>query len=124
MGDKGSDEFNVSGQAGAVGPNAHAHDMTFNQKIGTQLENSVDLLQLADELSKLRQEMMKESTEKIEQIISVGEIAKAEQAAKSKDATKVAEYLKSAGKWALDIASKIGVPIAIEALKRAMGIPL
>jgi hypothetical protein len=116
------DKFNVSGQAGAVGPNAHAHDMTFNQ-IGNQLEESIDLMALANELSTLRQAMMKESTE-VEHSIAVGDVAKAEQAAKSKNATKVVEYLKSAGKWTLDIASKIGVPIAIEALKRAMGIPL
>jgi hypothetical protein len=116
------DQYNISGQAGAVGSNAHAHDMTFNQ-IGSQLENSVDLLQLADELSTLRQAMVKEAIE-LDHSIAVGDVAKAEQAAKSKDATKVAEYLKSAGKWTLDIASKIGVPLAIEALKRSMGIPI
>ena len=115
------DQYKVN-QAGAVGPQAHAHDMTFNQ-IGTQLEKSVDLLGLANELSILRKAMMKEATE-AEHSIAVGDVAKAEQAAKSKDATKVAEYLKSAGNWALDIASQIGVPIAIEALKRAIGIPL
>lgn len=116
------DKYNVSGQAGAVGSNAHAHDMTFNQ-LGSQIEKSVDLMQLANELSKLRQAMMKESTE-VEHSIAVGEIAKAEQAAQSKDSSKIAEHLKSAGKWALDIASKIGVPIAVEALKRSMEIRL
>jgi len=42
------DTFNV-GQAGAVGPNAQAHDMIFNQ-IGSQIEKSMNLSQLADEL--------------------------------------------------------------------------
>jgi hypothetical protein len=118
-----SEQYNVSGQAGAVGSNAHAHDMTFNQQIGSQIEKTVDLEQLANELATLRQAMIKESKE-VGHSIAVGEIAKAEQAATSKDATKVVEYLKAAGQWALDIASKVGVPIAIEALKRAMGIPL
>ena len=116
------DQYNISGQAGVVGSNAYAHDMTFNQ-IGSQLEESMDLLKLANELSTLRQAMMKESTE-VEHSIAVGDVAKAEQAAKSKDAVKVVEYLKPTGKWTLDIASKIGVPIAIEALKRAIGIPI
>ncbi len=116
---KMGDTYKV-GQAGAVGPNAHAHDMTFTQ-IGNQLEETVDLSQLANELSKLRQAMKAEATE-AEQDIAVSDIAKAEQAAKVKDSSKVVEYLQSAGKWALEIASKIGVPIAIEALKQATGI--
>ncbi len=117
------DQFNVSGQAGAVGPNAQAYDMTFNQ-IGSQIEKSVDLMQLANELSQLRQEMMKASKDDVEHIIAIGDVAKAEQAAKAKDSAKVAESLKSAGKWTLDIASKIAVPVAIEALKLAIDIPL
>jgi len=120
---KTGDTYKIEGQkvqVGAFGPYAHAHDMTFTQ-IGSQIEKSVDLIQLADELAKLRQAMKKEATE-AEHDIAVGEVTKAEQAAKKKDAPKVAEYLKSAGKWALDIAAKIGVPLAIEALKQATGI--
>lgn len=115
---KVGDTYNV-GQAGAVGPNAHAHDMTFTQ-IGSQIEKSIDLSQLADELSKLRQAMKAEATD-AEHDIAVSDIAKAEQAAKTKDSSKLAEYLQSAGKWTLEIASKIGVPLAIEALKKATG---
>ncbi|MFW9263437.1 hypothetical protein [Nostoc sp. CALU 546] len=118
------DKYDMSGQvqAGAIGDHAEASHMTLNQ-IGTQLENSVDLLELSNELSTLRQAMTRRSTE-LEHSIAVGEVAQAEQAAKSNDATKVAQHLKSAGKWAFDIASQIGVPIAVEALKRAIGIPL
>jgi len=36
-----SDTYNISGQVGAVGPNAHAHDITFNQ-IGSRIEQSMD----------------------------------------------------------------------------------
>lgn len=108
------------GQAGAVGPGAHAHDMTFTQ-IGDQIEESVDLARLADELSSLRQ-AMKEQATAAEHDIAISDIAKAEQAAKTRDSSKVAEHLQSAGTWALDIASKIGVPLAIEALKQATGI--
>lgn len=113
------DEYNVSGQAGAVGPGAHAHDMNFTQ-IGSQLEKSMDLAQLAEELSKLRQAMKVVATD-AEHDIAVSDIARAEQAAKTKDSSKVAQYLQSAGKWTLEIASKIGVPLATEALKKAIG---
>lgn len=114
------DTYDISGQAGAVGPNAHAHDINFTQ-VGRQIEKSVDLSRLAEELSKLRQAMKAEAKE-VEQDIAISDIAKAEQAAKAKDSSKVAEYLKSAGQWSLEIASKIGVPLAIEALKQATGI--
>lgn len=108
-----------AGQVGAMGPNAHAHDMTFNQ-IWNQLQSSVDLSQLANELSRVRQEMKKEAVEP-EQDIAVSEIAKAEQSAKSGDGSKTLEHLKSAGKWALDTATKIGTSLAVEAIKKSMG---
>lgn len=115
------DTYQISGgQVGAAGSHAHAHDMTFTQ-IGSQIEKTVDLLQLADELSKLRQAMKKDAAE-AEQDIAISDVAKAEQAARAKDASKVAEYLKSAGKWALDVATKIGAALAIEALKQATGL--
>jgi hypothetical protein len=113
------DSYTVN-QAGAVGPNAYAHDMNFKQ-IGNKIEKSVDLEQLANELSRLRQAMKKEGNQ-LEHDIAISDIAKAEQAAKTNNSAKVAEHLQSAGKWALDIASKIGVSLAIEALKQATGI--
>ena len=45
-----------TGQAGAVGPNAHAHDMNFNQ-IWSEISGSIDTEKLGDELAKLRLEM-------------------------------------------------------------------
>lgn len=113
-----SDTYNV-GQAGAVGPTAHAHDMTFNQ-VGGLIEKSMDLGQLSIELSKLRQAMTQDAND-AEHYIAVGEIAKAEQAAKSKDTSKLTESLKTAGKWSLDVATKIGVSLASEAIKHSMG---
>ena len=107
------------GQAGAVGPHAHAHDMNFNQ-IWNEVAGSIDLPQLAKELSKLRLEMKKEAIEP-EQDIAVSEIAKAEQAAKSGNGSKTLEHLKSAGKWAFNIATKIGTNLAVEAIKKSMG---
>ncbi len=54
-------------------------------------------------------------------------IASAESCAKKGDGPGALEYLSKAGKWALGIAEKIGVPVATEALKVAvsgyLGIP-
>jgi hypothetical protein len=111
--------FNVSGPTGAVGDNAHAHDITFNQ-IWNQLQGTIDLPKLADELSRLRQEMKNEAVEP-EQDIAVSEIAKAEQSAKAGEGSKTVEHLKSAGKWAFDVATKIGTSLAAEALKKTLG---
>ena len=113
------DKYEISGQVGAIGPNAHAHDMTFNQI--TNQTTSINLLKLGDELSILRQEMRKKSKEP-EHDIATGEIGKAEKAAKAKDVSATEKHLKSAGKWALDIAITIGVPVAIDALKKALGV--
>jgi hypothetical protein len=113
------DSYNISGgQIGAVGPNAHAHDMTFNQ-IWNQSGESIDLESLASQLETLRAALRKEASEP-EHDVALGAVAAAQSAAKKKDGPKTLEYLATAGKWTLDIATKIGVPIAIEALKRAI----
>jgi Pentapeptide repeats (8 copies) len=48
------DTYKVSGQAGAVGQNAHANDMTFNQ--ANQFEQTSDLPALATSLEELQQD--------------------------------------------------------------------
>jgi hypothetical protein len=111
------DTYNVA-QAGAVGPSAHAHNMAFNQA-WTELEAATDIPKLAMELLQLRQEMRKVAVEP-EHDIAVSEIAKAGQAAKAGDGSKTVAHLKSAGKWALDVATKIGTSLAVEAIKKSM----
>jgi hypothetical protein len=114
------DQYTNSGQAGAFGPGAHAHDMTF-QQIWGQMSDKVDLTALAGELAKLRLAMESEAKQPSEKF-AVGAIAAAEESAKLKDGPKVMEYLKSAGKWAFSVAEKIGVGIAMDALKSSLGI--
>jgi hypothetical protein len=114
------DQYNVSGQAGAVGPNAHAHDMTFNQ-VWNKLQGNVDLAQLAGELGQLRKEMERRATEPAQKL-AAGAIAAAEQSAQQKDGPKVVEYLKMAGNWALDVAKQIGVEVAKVAITGALGL--
>ena len=93
------DQYNVKneGQIGAIGTDVRAKDMNFNQT-WNQLAGEIDLRELASELAKLRQEMKNEAIE-TEHHIALGEIAKAEQAAKSGDGPKVLEHLRSAGTW-------------------------
>jgi len=114
------DKYSVSGQAGAVGPQAHAHDMTFTQT-WNQLESKVDLARLADELQRLRQAMEREASEPGHKL-AAGAVAAAEQSARQKDGPKVIEYLKSAGQWSFKIAEQIGVEVAKSALKGALGL--
>jgi uncharacterized protein YjbI with pentapeptide repeats len=110
------DTYNT-GQAGAVGPNAHAHDMTFQQ---VQNQGALDLPRLAEELARLRAAMKQETEGTAEQDEAIGEVAKAEKAAGQGDDRTMLQHLKAAGKWTLGIAEKIGVAVAAEAIKRAM----
>jgi hypothetical protein len=82
---------------------------------------SIDLHKLAWELAELRTAMKAEATGQTEQDVALGEIAKAEAAAKSGDQTGTLHALKSAGKWALSVAEKIGVGVAIAAMKPLVG---
>ena len=43
-------------------------------------------------------------------------------AAKEKNPSKVLEFLKASGKWTLELATKIGIPIAVAVIEEATGI--
>lgn len=113
-----ADIYNAN-QVGAQGQNACAIGNTFNQTIGPSIDK-IDLTKLANELSMLRIRL-KEEAKNSDHDIAVGEIASAESCAKKGDKQEVLNHLKKAGEWALDIASKIGVPVAITALSAALG---
>jgi hypothetical protein len=115
-----NDKYEVSGQAGAVGRHAHAHDMAFNQ-IWAEQSKSVDLPALAAELSRLRVAMREEAST-AETDIAVGAVANAEVSAREGNGPKTMEYLKLAGKTALSWAEKIGTGVAVAAIKAALGL--
>src|SRR5215475_259035 len=83
------------GQAGAVGPGAHAHDLTFNQ-LWSQSVQFIDLQALATELSILQPHLRQEAV-KPEHDIAIGTVANAEMAAKEGDGPKTLEWLGKAG---------------------------
>jgi uncharacterized protein YjbI with pentapeptide repeats len=113
---KGDTNINT-GQAAVVGRKAHAHDNTLQQ---IQAGAGIDLPKLAEELGRLRNAMKGESAGTPEHDEAIGAVAGAEKAAAKGDGPAALQYLKSAGKWTFGIAEKIGVPLAVEALKRAM----
>jgi hypothetical protein len=106
------------GQGVLLGENATARDIRVDQAWQIQAH---DLPALASELSRLRQEMKKLAAEP-EEDVAVGQVAIAEKAAKDGDPKGVSEALKGAGKWALSVAEKIGVGVATQALKSALGL--
>jgi hypothetical protein len=116
-----SDQYYVSGQVGAVGPNANAEGNTFIQQ-WTQTASSIDLQALATELALLRTELRKYAHD-IEHDQALASVASAEAAAKQSDGPTTLKHLKSAGKWALDTATKIGTTVAAKAIQSALGIP-
>lgn len=115
-----SDQYNVTGQVGAVGPNAKAENNTFNQ-IMQQAASNLDLPSLTAELAALRKSMRTQATE-VEHDLAVASIGAAENAAKRQDGVGALEHLKSAGKWALEVATKIGAPVAAKAIQTAIGL--
>ncbi len=115
MADDG-DTYNV-GQGVGVGRNVKMNNTTVNQ---VQSQGQIDLPALATDLAKLRGEMKKQATAP-EHDVAVGAIAAAESAAKKGDEKSALDHLKSAGQWAMELGLKIGVPVAIEAIKKSAG---
>ena len=116
---KMGDKYEV-GQAGIVGPNSQASNMIFNQ-VWSKVEKDVDLDKLADELELLRKQLKIEGTEP-EHDEAIGAVASAQVAAKNGDGIKAMESLAKAGKWAFDVATKIGTGVAITALEVSLGL--
>jgi hypothetical protein len=114
------DRYDVRGQAAAVGPNAHVHDSTFNQ-LWQQSAEHIDLPTLADELGQLRVALRTAAkTPEDDQIVA--DIGQAELAAKGGDGPSAIRHLRGAGKWALGVATSIGVAVAAAAIKAATGL--
>lgn len=116
-GDMSTNTYNSTGQIGAVGPNAHVHDVTFQQAWD---QSGINVALLAEELGRLRTAMKRESGDTPEQDEAIGAIAQAQKASVANDGPAALRALKGAGQWALDVAQKAAVPVAVEALKRAL----
>lgn len=109
----------ITNRAGAVGPHATASNTTFNE--GAHVAHGVDLAVLADELGRLKL-ALKGAASDTGQFESLVAVSSAEDAARSGDGTTATAKLKAAGNWALDAATRIGVSVAEEAIKKAIGL--
>ena len=107
-------------QVGAMGPNAQATNNTFSQSSQTA-ENTLELKGLVSELTSLIDYLktMQSSPETQKAII---EIERAQQAAQNGVQADVLKHLRSAGDFGLNVASKIGVGLAVAAIKQALGL--
>jgi hypothetical protein len=106
--------------------NAHALAVGQNAKVDVGVQNNLSMTQqdfevLANELSRLRAAAKQAATD-LDHDESVGALAGAEAAAKKGDETGVRQQLEKAGKWALDIATKIGTTVAVKAIEQALSL--
>jgi len=116
-----SEEYNfknISGQIANVGKNNSVSHSTVTQGDVASSE-SIQHLVLAEELSRLRAELRSQATE-LSHDVAIGNIAAAEAAARAGDVNGAVSLLKGAGKWAFDIASKIGIQVAAKAISGAL----
>jgi len=112
------DKYEVK-QAAAVGPNAHVHDNVFNQ-VWEQNKSNIDLSGLASQLENVREALAVNASSK-EDFIEIGHVASAQQEAETGNGPKAMAYLKLTGKKTFEIAEKIGVAIAVAAIKASTG---
>jgi hypothetical protein len=108
-----------AGQAGAMGPNAKAENISFVQILRDAI-GQTSLADLASELAQLRSAMLPAAVD-AQQDTVVAEVAQAEDAAKKGDASGVLMHLRNAGQWALEMATKIGASVAAKAIEKSMG---
>ena len=109
-----------AGQAGAMGPNARVESITFVQILREGIGDN-SLADLATDLAKLRTALLSES-KSAEQDATVAAVAEAEVAATKADAKTVLGSLRSAGKLAMDMATKIGAAVAAKAIEKSIGL--
>ena len=108
------------GQAGTVGPHGTVVGNTF-QQMWTRTKELIDLESLSTDLAALRKEL-RDNNQDLSHDIEIGAVAAAEKAASAGDGPGALNHLSSAGKWALDIATKVGTSVAAAALKTALGL--
>lgn len=112
--------YNVSGQAGAVGPSARSEGDIFIQ-LG--MESDTDLAALAEQLRIVRLAMKDQlaTGSTAEQDEQVGQVAKAEIAAAKGDKAGVMAHLKEAGTWAVVVAREAGAEIVAKLIEHYIG---
>jgi hypothetical protein len=113
-GDKMRDKY-IARQVGAQGANARSHNNQF-----LEFSNgSIDTKTLGEQLATIRNEMKRHASS-AEDDLAIGAVASAELAATKGDAEGAMKYLKQAGKWAFDIATKLGTDLASKVISHSL----
>ena len=113
------DKYEISGQAGAVGPGSTAQGNTFQQMQGS---DAVVSEQLLEELARLREALAAQATTP-DELREVASVEAAEAAAKREGLAGATRKLAGGvGKWALETATKIGTPVAAKAIQSVLGL--
>ncbi|WP_162683472.1 hypothetical protein [Rhodobacteraceae bacterium DSL-40] len=113
-------ETHFHGPVGVAGDGTTASNFSVNQD-NRKIVLGQDKEELMRELDQLKLSLASEidRPESVEAIRNLNEASKAIEAEQEGQAT---SYLKSAGKWALDKAEKIGVSVAAAAIRHSLGI--
>ena len=91
------------------------------QQIYQGAADDLDLPQMARELAELRGTLQREASN-VEQYRALAAVSEAEEAAETGDGPTALKRLKAAGQWTLDVATKIGIPVAQKAIQSAIGL--
>lgn len=110
---------NEGGVVGAMGDNARADQSTFTQNVGVEF-SSDEMAKLVDELERLKAALVSEGS--TNSLSAAAAISEAKDSAASQNSSALVTSLKKAGKWAFDVATKIGVAAAAAAIKKAAGL--
>jgi hypothetical protein len=110
------DQYNISGQAGAVGPGAKAEANTFNQ-----MKQDIDIQVLAKELEQLSDYLATDAGDP-EKEEDISTIVLARNAAQRGDKVKALERLSSVGKWVIDAATQVSASLVAAIIQKQMGL--
>jgi hypothetical protein len=110
----------ISRNVGAVGRNATAHNTTIIENHEARLAG-VNLSALATQLNSLKR-AMETADQDPSYFEAVATISAAEDSAKKNEQSRTVAKLRTAGSWAFEIATKIGVTVAPGAIKTVIGL--
>ncbi len=105
-----------SKQIGVAGRNSRNRGVSVSR-----VENNIDLVALADELAKLKAQMLAEAFDP-DHFTAVAEVAHAENAARGGDGQSAWQHLARVGNWGIGVATKIGAELAVAYSKSEMGV--
>ena len=117
------DQYINHGSAGAMGHDNTVQDSSISQVNQGAYNASTE--SLACELAKLTATLKKHATDP-SHYHALGNLTSAQLAAEKGDASTVPAHLARLGKtakWVLDIATPVGIPVAISAIKKALHLP-